>query len=474
MALVAAMALEGTAAAVNIDLGGTGSLQQALAGSRPTQLTVTGPVTAADLQFITDSLSTLQSLDLSGATLPSNTLPPYSLMGLKATAVTLPPTLTAIGDGALAATAVTVVEIPATVTTLGTDVLSGCTSLTAVTLPPALTSLPARTLKGCTSLQSVTLPASCTSLGEASLQDCTSLSSLSLPRGLTTIGDEALDGCTALTRLDFPTTLTTLGARSLQDTGLESIDLAACTSLRSVGDFAMAHNSRLTTVMLPEGVSHLGQGLFFDCRELTHAPLPAATVAINACTYTGTAIDTNPVGENVAVIAPYALYGTGSLTTVTLPAPLDSIGEGAMGAMSSLTEIDATALDHVPATGEGAFEATASQQVTLKVNPAQLETYRITPQWSDFNVIAGDNTASQGIAADSYLSVRLDGHDLLIASSSTIAHVAVLSLDGRTLLTVAPHGCNATLPAGALPHSTPLLLQVTLEGGNSSTLKVVL
>ena len=93
--------------------GEAGELSGRVTDRNVTQLAVDGPVSDADLRFIVDSLPALQSLDLSAATLEGNTLPAFSLMGLRASHLTLPATLAAIGDAALASSAITAIELPA-------------------------------------------------------------------------------------------------------------------------------------------------------------------------------------------------------------------------------------------------------------------------------------------------------------------------------------------------------------------------
>src|SRR5574344_1152371 len=78
----------------------------------------------------------------------------------KLTKITIPSTITGIGDYAFQnCTALTVVNfsLNSTLTTIGTKVFLGCTSLTSIVIPNSVTSLGTFSFSGCTDLSSVTL-----------------------------------------------------------------------------------------------------------------------------------------------------------------------------------------------------------------------------------------------------------------------------------------------------------------------------
>ena len=68
-----------------------------------------------------------------------------------------------------------VVEIPSSVTEIGSYAFSGCTQITGVTIPESVKSIGNAAFEGCTGLTTVALPASLTSLGDGVFQDCTGL-----------------------------------------------------------------------------------------------------------------------------------------------------------------------------------------------------------------------------------------------------------------------------------------------------------
>ena len=108
--------------------------------------------------------------------------------------------------------AYTHIFLPASLTSLGANCFNNCSSLRSVTLPASLTSL-GNCFYFCSSLRSVTLPASLTSLGANCFNNCYSLRSVTLPASLTSLGTNCFASCTILKEYHFlPATPPTLAA----------------------------------------------------------------------------------------------------------------------------------------------------------------------------------------------------------------------------------------------------------------------
>ena len=75
---------------------------------------------------------------------------------------------------------ITTVIIENGVTSIGEDAFNGCSSLASVNIPASVTSIGNGSFSGCTSLRSVTIPASVTSIGAHAFYGCTHLLSVSV------------------------------------------------------------------------------------------------------------------------------------------------------------------------------------------------------------------------------------------------------------------------------------------------------
>jgi len=175
-----------------------GSLSSVTDIATYTAITITGPINAADIAFMRDNLPNLRELDLSGATIEAytgtggtlsgsqtyaaNALPANSFYngttGKQLLTLTLPATLTAIGDNALRGCSSITSELvlPSGLTSLGTYAFYGCSGMTGnLNIPTGVTSIPANAFFGCVGLKSVFLPATVTAIGNSAFSGCTGL-----------------------------------------------------------------------------------------------------------------------------------------------------------------------------------------------------------------------------------------------------------------------------------------------------------
>jgi len=106
----------------------------------------------------------------------------------------IPNRVTSIGEMAFKGTALTTLNIPNSVTTLGASFASDMSLLTTVTFGSGITAIPSNAFAGSGSLQVVNIPANVTSIGSGAFLGSMGITSLTLPDTLTSIGSQAFDG----------------------------------------------------------------------------------------------------------------------------------------------------------------------------------------------------------------------------------------------------------------------------------------
>ena len=89
--------------------------------------------------------------------------------------------------------------IPDSVTSIGDNAFSYCTSLTSIEIPNSVTSIGNSAFYDCDSLTSIEIPNSATSIGNSAFYDCDSLTSIEIPDSVTSIGNSAFYNCNNLT-----------------------------------------------------------------------------------------------------------------------------------------------------------------------------------------------------------------------------------------------------------------------------------
>ena len=140
--------------------------------------------------------------------------------------IELPETVVEIGDYAFGKqsmgfgyyfTALKQINIPNSVTSIGSAAFQGCTGLTSVIIPNSVTSIGEDAFFECTGLISVTIPNSVTSITTYAFAGCTSLRSVTIPDSVTSIDWGAFAGCTGLTSVTIPNSVTSIGSIAFDD-----------------------------------------------------------------------------------------------------------------------------------------------------------------------------------------------------------------------------------------------------------------
>ncbi len=156
---------------------------------------------------------------------------------------------------------------------------------------------------------------------------------------VTSIANEAFKSCSGLTKVTIPETVTSIGEYAFQYcTNLSSVNIPE--AVTSIGKYAF-WSCKPTSITIPEGVKNIGEAAFYNCKSLE-------TVHFNAtnCTTNGnysvfrdcSSLATFEFGENVETI-PAVLQNCNTLSTITIPASVKSIGKSAFYSCPNLTSV---------------------------------------------------------------------------------------------------------------------------------------
>lgn len=102
--------------------------------------------------------------------------------------------------------------------------------------------------------------------------------------------------------------------------------------------------SRLTTVVLPETVTVIGEEAFSQCRAMKNFEIPSSVTAISYYAFAGTGITSLIIPSSITTIGIQAFRGCKSLKSIELPSSITELGNAAFEACDSLTSVTLPAL----------------------------------------------------------------------------------------------------------------------------------
>ena len=304
----------------------------------------------------------------------------YGMTGL--TSVTIPNSVTSIGNYAFyGCTGLTSVTIPNSVTSIGYDAFAGCSGLTSVTIPNSVTSIGSYAFSSCTGLTSVTIGNSVTSIGNSAFSECSGLTSVTIGNSVTSIGNSAFTDCDGLTSVNITDIAAWCGisfgnagsnplssAHNLYLNGTKVTDLIIPNGVTGIGNFAFWNCNSLTSVTIPNSVTSIGSSAFSGCTGLTNVKINDISVwcgisfsddASNPLSsahnlyLNGTKVTDLIIPDGVMSIRNYAFYDCTGLTSVVIGNSVTTIGNNAFSKCSGLTSV--TIHNSVTSIGDWAF-----------------------------------------------------------------------------------------------------------------------
>ena len=245
------------------------------------------------------------------------------------TSITIPDSVTSIGNYAFYdCIGLTNIIIPQSIKSIGNYAFYGCHNLKTITIPDGIAIINDSAFRDCSSLKAVIIPDNVTRIDHSAFSGCTNLTSIIIPDSVTSIGSYAFYGCTNLTNITIPDSVTSIDGHVFSNTAyynnkknwedgilyidghliVAQTDISGSCEIKSttkvVAASAFFGCSNISNIIIPEGITNIGDYTFYNCKSLVHVTIP----------------------ESVTSIGKYAFQNCNSLAIITMADNVTNIG----------------------------------------------------------------------------------------------------------------------------------------------------
>lgn len=222
---------------------------------------------------------------------------------------------------------ITSIEIPSSISNIGSYAFYNCSNLTNIMLPNSITSIADCLFSYCGSLKNIEIPNSVTTIGDRAFEECNSLTSINIPNNITSIGDWAFEDCIGLEGIEITNSTIDIGDWAFEGCiSLESIKITNSTI--DVGDWAFEDCIGLEDIKITNSTIDIGDWAFEYCISLTNIEMTNSTVrSIGSWAFKNCISLSNiELSNGVTSISGYAFEGCRNLTKIEIPNSVTYIG----------------------------------------------------------------------------------------------------------------------------------------------------
>ena len=296
----------------------------------------------------------------------------------------------------------TSVQIPDTVTEIGSNAFYNCTSLKSVTIqdnkPSCVKKIGRQAFMFCSELTDIPILDSVTEIGSESFHQCEKLDTVTIPEGVTSVADCTFSYCYSLHTVTLPDSVTAIEERAFTGTALTQIHIPAnvaqigtdafseCFALSTItsdsesypsidnvlyekaanGDYALIRYpsrradsafipngvariethafdccSYLASVKMPDSVGSIGAGAFMNCQKLHDIEFSCRITELPESVFENCiGLESINIPEGITQIMDYAFAGCEQLERIAIPSSVTKISEDAFSTCTALNNIE--------------------------------------------------------------------------------------------------------------------------------------
>ncbi len=253
---------------------------------------------------------------------------------------------------------------------VGKAAFFACKQITSVTLPESITTIGENAFKECKKLTKVVALGE-TTIGASAFCDCSALAKVQFPEAIS-IGGSAFSSCYNLAEIHFPK-VTSIGNDAFESCNkLVSVEFPMVVS---IGSNVFKECSNLMDVQCPEA-EKIGGSAFYKCKKLSNAKFPKlksmGASAFNYCE----SLEQFAIASGVTIIPESAFYYSG-LKKIIIPNSVTEIGNYAFYGSKLEKAIIPSSVLWI---GEDAFMGTKLTSVIIPNKSTKFGRYSYSPE----------------------------------------------------------------------------------------------